>query len=119
MTNTVDSLPYIERRAVLILLALLVLGGAGAALFAAGLIDWLACDVEPSEACERHELARLQLGVAAAGAIPSIVVAGALVARKRLAGVLALVLAVLFYGTWAVLADAAVHGWDDLKLIPF
>jgi hypothetical protein len=86
MTNAVVGLPYIARRVVLIPLALLAGGAAGAALFAAGLIDRLACDVESSDACERHELARLRMHVAAAAAaIPSIVLAGALVARKRVA----------------------------------
>jgi hypothetical protein len=119
MTDIVQRLPYIQRWVVPVSLALLILGAAGTALFAAGLIDWLACDVESSEACERHEVVRLQLGVAAAAGVPAIVLAGALVAHRRLTGVLALVLAVILYGTWAVLADAAVHGWDDLKLMPF
>jgi hypothetical protein len=103
----------------LVLLALLLLGAAGAAFFVAGLIEWLACEVESSEACERHGLAQLQLAVAAAAVAPSLAVAVSLVARKRRTGFLALVIAVVLYGTWAILADAAVHGWDDLKLIPF
>jgi hypothetical protein len=28
-------------------------------------------------------------------------------------------LAVGTYLTWTVVADAAVHGWDDLKFFPF
>ena len=106
-------------RVVLVLLAPLLLGAAGAAFFVAGLIEWLACDVEGSEACERQGLAQLQLAVAAAAVAPSLAVAVALVARKRRTGILALVIAIVLYGTWALLADAAVHGWDDLKLVPF
>jgi hypothetical protein len=37
--------------------------------------------------------------------------------KKWLAG-LALAVGVPLYLAWAVLLDAAVHGWDDLKLIP-
>ena len=106
-------------RVVLIVLALLLLGAAGAALFAAGLVEWLACEVESSEACERHELAQLQLAVAIAAIAPTLVLAVALPTGKRRATLLGLATAVVFYATWAVLADAAVHGWDDLKIIPF
>jgi hypothetical protein len=52
-------------------------------------------------------LGRLQLVVAAAAVVPAIVLAGALIARKRRTGILALALSVILYGTWAFLVAAA------------
>lgn len=76
----------------------------------AATLEWLACEDEASEACERHGLARLQLAVAAAGFIPALLLAGALLTRSRRLGIAALIGAIALYATWAVLADAAVHG---------
>jgi hypothetical protein len=101
-----------------IALAAAVLGLAGAAIFFGAVIDWLACDVESSEACERQGLARLQLGVAWLGLVPGLAFAVAAVAWRRRAMIVSLAVAISVYATWAVLADAAVHGWDDLKLLP-
>lgn len=106
-------------RVLLVLLALLLLGAAAAAFFVAGLIEWLACDVESSEACERHGLAQLQLTVATAAIAPSLALAVAVLTRKRRTALLGLAAAIAFDAAWAVLADAAVHGWDDLRLVPF
>ncbi len=119
MTDIVESRPYIRRRVVLVPLALLVLGAASLALYFAAWVDWFACRVDSSGACERHGLARLQLVVAAAAGVPAMVLAGALIARKRRTGILALALSVILYGMWALLVDGAVHGWDRLTLIPF
>lgn len=40
------------------------------------------------------------------------------VLRKRWLTAAALGLALPIYMIWIVLLDAAVHGWDDLKLLP-
>jgi hypothetical protein len=107
MTDLVDARPYIRRRVVLVPLALLVLGAASMALYVAAWLDWAVCNVESSVACESRGLGRLQLVVAAAAVVPAIVLAGALIARKRRTGILALALSVILYGTWAFLVAAA------------
>lgn len=92
---------------------------AGCAAFLAAVIDWLACDTEPSQACDRKDLARLQLQVALVGLAPSLAFALAWIGGWRRLALAMFILAVGAYLTWAVLADAAVHGWDDLKFFPF
>jgi hypothetical protein len=59
----------------------------------------------------------LQLPLAAAGVVATLVM-WRVVRRRRYgwAGVALAVALVLFAG-WAVFLDAAVHGWDDLKLL--
>ena len=52
------------------------------------------------------------------GLVPALVlVAAAALGKKRMAAV-ALVVGVPLYLAWAFLMDAAIHGWDDLKLVP-
>jgi uncharacterized membrane protein len=92
---------------------------AAAVALAAGLFDWLSCESGPSAACDRRSLAHAQLivGWVAAGVALG---AGALeLWRGRVLATIALVLAVATVVFWALLADAAVHGWDDLKVFPF
>ncbi len=93
--------------------------GAGViVVLSAGLIDWLACESGSSAACDRQPLAHAQdiVGWAAAGAL---LAAGALQFwRSRGVALTALALAAAMLLVWALMADAAVHGWDDLKLLP-
>ena len=100
-------------------IALAVLAAAACAAFFAGVIDWLACDSGPSQACDRKDLARLQLQVALVGLAPSVAFAVAWIGGWRRLALAMFLLAAGTYLAWAVLADAAVHGWDDLKFFPF
>jgi hypothetical protein len=91
---------------------------AAAIVLAAGTLDWLACESEPSAACDRQALAHTQfvVGWAAAGVL---LTAGTLQFwRNRVVAAIAFLLAAATVVTWALLADAAVHGWDDLKFFP-
>lgn len=90
-----------------------------AALPFAGIINWLACESEGTEACGRKDLAELQYGVAWAGLVPALVFSVAFLTRRRRTSLAAFLVAVAVYAAWALLADAAVHGWDDLRLVPF
>jgi hypothetical protein len=105
-------------RAVALLAALAALGGACFAVLVANAVNWLACENEGSEACERQDLASTQLVVAIAGLAPAIVLVVAAARGNRRITALALVVGVPLYLGWAILVDAAVHGWDDLTLVP-
>jgi hypothetical protein len=101
-------------RTVRVLLAAAPSAAAIACLPFAWAIDWLACENDTSEACARQGLAHAQQVVAWAGAVPALTFTIAyLTGRRRLAW-LALAAAVAVYVTWGLLADAAVHGWDDV-----
>jgi hypothetical protein len=56
--------------------------------------------------------------LAVVGLIPAVVLVVAAALGKRRLALLALAVGVPLYLGWAVLLDAAVHGWDDLKLVP-
>jgi len=99
-------------------LAAAVVVAAFIVLLFGAVIDWLACEVDSSEACGRMDLATLQFVVAGIGLVPSLLLGTALVARWRRVGVATLVLVAATYTLWGMLADAAVHGWDDLKFFP-
>jgi hypothetical protein len=104
-----------------VLTLLAAVGGLGAACFAvlvAGAVDWLACESEGTPACSRQELASTQLTVALVGLVPGVLLVAAVGLRRRRAARLALAVGAAVYLTWAVLVDAAVHGWDDLVLLP-
>lgn len=106
------------RRVVFVLVALALFGGAAFAVLVGGVTNWLACENEGTPACARQDLASAQFALAVVGLIPSFVlVLAALLGKRRLA-VAAVVVGVLLYLAWAILLDAAVHGWDDLRLIP-
>lgn len=101
--------------------AILVASVAGATLiwFVAGLIDWLACEQDTSASCDRASLARTQLIVgwaAAAGLVGFGLLQLRIGRRIAIAG---LVLVVMLIVGWGMLADAADHGWGDLKFFPF
>jgi hypothetical protein len=106
------------RRLVSVLVAFALLGGAGFAVLVGGAVSWLACENEGTPACARQDLATAQFRLAVAGLIPSfLLVLAALLGKRRLA-IAAVVLGVSLYLAWALLIDAAVHGWDDLTLLP-
>jgi hypothetical protein len=85
----------------------------------ATLIEWLACESGGSAACDRKPLAETQLFVGWVAAL-ALLGAGILQLRaKRRAAIGGLVLAAMLIIAWGVLADAAHHGWGDLKFFPF
>ena len=84
----------------------------------AAVVNWLACENEGTPACGRQDLASAQFTLAMIGLVPALVlVAAAAPGKKRMAAV-ALLVGVPLYLAWAFLMDAAIHGWDDLKLVP-
>jgi hypothetical protein len=99
------------------LAVLLLLLAAALAVLPALAIDWLACENQGTPACERKELARAQLYVALAGLVPALLLAVDTWRGSRRAFVW-LALGLVVYAVWGLLADAAVHGWDDLVLVP-
>lgn len=106
----------------MVLRVLLGIGTVGAAIAALGfawVIDWGACESGASEACDRQELAHLQLVVATVALIPTLALATSFVLHWRRTALSLLGITATMYLTWAILADAAHHGWDDLKLVPF
>lgn len=98
--------------------ALALLGAAAFAFLVAGVVNWLACENQGTEACSRQDLASAQFILALIGLVPALVlVVAAALDRKRMAA-FAVAVGVPLYLTWAFLMDAAIHGWDDLKLVP-
>ena len=57
-----------------------------------------------------------QLIIAVVGLLPAGLFARALVRRKDLQAVVWLVIGTLVYLGWGLLNDAAVHGWEHLKI---
>jgi hypothetical protein len=105
-------------RVAYVLGALALLGGAGFAFLVAGVTEWLACENQGTPACSRQDLASAQFTLATIGLAPALLlVIAAALGKKRIAA-LALVVGVPLYLAWALLLDAAIHGWDDLKLVP-
>jgi hypothetical protein len=98
--------------------ALALLGGACFAVLVAGTWDWLACENEGTEACRRQDLASAQFELAIVGLVPALVLVVAAALGKRRLAAFALAVGVPLYVAWAVLLDAAIHGWDHLKLLP-
>jgi hypothetical protein len=97
-----------------VVLAVVPSAAAVASVPFAWAIDWLACEENTSEACTRQGLADVQHAVAWVGLVPALAFTFAFLTGRRRLAMLALAAAVAVYVTWAVLADAAVHGWDDL-----
>lgn len=106
------------QRALSLLVALALLVGAGFAVLVGGAVAWLACENEGTPACARQDLASAQFSLAVLGLLPSFVLVIAVLLGKRRLVIAAVVLAVPLYFAWALLLDAAVHGWNDLKLLP-
>jgi hypothetical protein len=105
-------------RVLYVLGALALLAGAAFAFLVAAVVNWLACENEGTEACSRQDLASAQLLLAMIGLLPALVLVVATALSKRRIAVLALAVGVPVYLAWALLMDAAIHGWDDLKLMP-
>jgi hypothetical protein len=105
-------------RVVYLVGALALLGGAAFAVLAAGAVNWLACENEGIPACSRQDLAFAQLILAMIGLLPALILVIAAALRTKRLTALALAVGVPVYLAWAVLMDAAIHGWDDLKLVP-
>jgi hypothetical protein len=98
--------------------AVVLFGGACFAFLAAGTWKWLACENEGTEACGRADLAFAQFVLAIVGFVPALTLVIAAVLGKRWLVVAALAVGLPLYAVWAVMLDAAIHGWDDLKLVP-
>lgn len=98
--------------------ALALLAAAAFAFLVAGVVDWLACENEGTPACSRQNLASAQFTLAVIGLIPALVLVVAVALRKKRVAVLALAVGAPIYIAWAFVMDAAVHGWDALKLVP-
>jgi drug/metabolite transporter (DMT)-like permease len=102
-----------------ILAAVLIGLGALLAVALGWATDYVACETEGTDACSRSGLAELQLWIAVAGLVPAGLTLGAAFrgTHNRLRWIAAVT--VLIYLVWAVLNDAAVHGWgSDMRLVP-
>jgi hypothetical protein len=98
--------------------SVLLLGGACFGVLPAGAWKWLACENGGTPACGRKPLADAQFVVACVGIAPAILLVWDTVRRRRRA-LLWLSIGIGTYVAWAtLLLDAAIHGWDDLKLLP-
>lgn len=80
------------------------------AVWLANLTRELICYGDSGTAC-RMGLMNAQLIAAAAGLLPAGVLVWAVWSNQRRLAVVMLVVGVALYGGWAVLNDAAVHGW--------
>jgi hypothetical protein len=80
--------------------------------------NWLACENEGTPTCARQDRAYAQYIVALVGLVPAAALVLAVALKKRWLAAVALAVGVPLHLAWAVLLDAAVHGWDDLKLLP-
>jgi hypothetical protein len=95
--------------------AVLGLIGAAAAVLLALLTKSLICHGDSDTSC-RTGLMNIQLLVALAGLIPLVAMLRASIQRKTMLAFGLFFIAILIYAAWAVLNDAAVHGWDNLKI---
>lgn len=93
-----------------ITVAIFVIALAGA--LAATLFAWATKD----NLCEPNCNVRvsMQLILAIAGLVPTLIFVYATVAGHRRLARAALITSVLVYAAWALFNDAAVHGWSDL-----
>lgn len=89
--------------------ALFALCAALVAIFIAWLTKVNIC----GENCH-DALYEVQLAIAVGGLVPAIALVFATSTGRRQLAVIALVAGVITYGTWGVLNDAAVHGWNNL-----
>lgn len=97
--------------------SVVLLGGACFAVLPAGAWKWLACENQGTPACERKPLADAQFIVACVGVAAALLLVWD-TARFRRRALVWLAIGIAIYIAWAVLLDAAIHGWDDLKLLP-
>jgi hypothetical protein len=107
-----------KRRYLLYVIESIVLfAGACFSVLPAWVATWLACENQGTPACERKPLADAQFVVACVGVAPAILLVWDTVRRSRRA-LLWLGMGVAIYAAWPLLLDAAIHGWDDVKLVP-
>jgi hypothetical protein len=106
------------RRVIFIFVTLALLAGAVLAIFVGLAVNWLACENQGTPACARQDLASAVFIVAIVGFVPAMVLFLAALLGKRRLAIAAIVVGVPLYLAWALLLDAAEHGWDDLKLLP-
>lgn len=106
------------RRALFIVVTLALLGGAVLAFLVGAVTNWLACENGGTEACARQGLASAQFKLAIVGLVPASLLVLAATLGKRNLAIASLAVGIPLYLTWAILLDAAVHGWDDMKLLP-
>jgi hypothetical protein len=98
------------------LAAVLLLVG-GLIVVYVGLITWgVACDVPGTEACQRQGLARTQFLVSLVVLLSAGITSICLWRGRFGAGAVALVLGLVSFAGWGLLNDAAIHGWDNLKV---
>ena len=94
--------------------AAVLVAGAFVAILIAFITLGFTCD-EGGGDCSRT-LAYVQLLVPLLGILPLARLWTSISEARYRDALLWLVVSVLTYGAWAVLNDAAVHGWDDLVL---
>lgn len=77
--------------------------------------SFTAClDSVSTEACGHKDLATVQLMLACGGLLPMLTLARALWRGHSRRATLAFASAIVVYTLWALLNDAATHGWNDL-----
>lgn len=102
-----------------VFLAVLVGAAAGVVVLMAWATDFVACETAGSDACSRHPLAEAQLWLAVAGLVPAGLAVRAVLRGERTQAWVFSIATALAYGCWAILNDAAVHGWgEDMTLVP-
>ena len=67
--------------------------------------------------CEDRGLKRAQLALAVLDVVPASLVVFAVLRRRPRLKWLAIATFLLSLAVWALLNDAATHGWDDLRLV--
>jgi hypothetical protein len=114
-----DELGVAPLSAVWVLLVVLAVGAGFVAIFLGWAVDFVSYEQSGAGADERKDLAGAQFPVAVAcGGLLGGFVAAVIGRRFGLARVL-LGVAIPVFVTWAVLNDAAVHGWgSDMTLVP-
>ena len=100
----------------LLIACILVVPAAFAAVVAYVTLEFAVCG--DAADCERESLGQWQVVVSLVGLVPLGAAIWVLRLGRRRQGLLLLGVAVLTYAVWGVLNDAAVHGWDNLVLLP-
>jgi hypothetical protein len=103
-----------RKRRYLLGLSVLIAGAFAAILFAF-LVLAFTCD-EGGGDCSRT-LAYVQLFVSLIGILPLARLWTSISEERNRGALLWLAVCVVTYGVWAILNDATVHGWDDLRLL--
>lgn len=88
------------------------------AVVAAWAMQATACDQPYLATCSNGNLMTLQLGIAGAGLVPAGLMLFHAYASLYRKAMVYLISALVVYGIWALVNDAAVHGWNGLALLP-